>query len=105
MPKSRSSRIETLKTRIAALQGQLALLEAEEAAAQEAAPLPLEEREFKGWTLRLEPTRCGKPACKCAQGAFHGPYWYAYASRNGKTRKTYVGKDLEKWLETAAPPA
>lgn len=38
--------------------------------------------------------RCGKPPCRCASGATHGPYWYAYWSEDGKTRCRYVGKRL-----------
>ena len=45
-------------------------------------------------TYRLENIRCGKEGCRCAVGDLHGPYWYAYWSENGRTRKQYVGKKL-----------
>ncbi|HNP69494.1 MAG TPA: hypothetical protein PKK15_00210 [Kouleothrix sp.] len=50
------------------------------------------ERMVRGVTYRLEHVRCGKPQCRCAGGACHGPYWYAYWFTNGKTRKRYIGK-------------
>ena len=45
-------------------------------------------------TYQLERIRCGKPTCRCARGAGHGPYWYAYWSEGGKTRSKYIGKQL-----------
>jgi len=38
-----------------------------------------------------EYVRCGKKSCGSCP---HGPYWYAYWSEKGKTRKRYVGKEL-----------
>ena len=52
----------------------------------------VEEREGKNLSYRLEKVRCGKKGCKCADGAPHGPYWYAYWSEAGKTKSRYVGK-------------
>ncbi len=44
-------------------------------------------------TYRQEYVRCGKERCKrCADGAGHGPYWYAYWSEKGRTKKRYIGK-------------
>ncbi len=38
---------------------------------------------------------CGKPHCrKCREGTGHGPYWYAYQTLDGRTTRTYVGKQL-----------
>lgn len=38
---------------------------------------------------------CGKPHCrKCREGVGHGPYWYAYQTVNGRTIRTYIGKEL-----------
>lgn len=47
---------------------------------------------------QLERVRCGKVGCKCAgaQGALHGPYWYAYWRDDGKLRSRYVGKQLRE---------
>ena len=50
------------------------------------------ERMVRGVTYRLEHVLCGKPQCRCAAGACHGPYWYAYWFTNGKIRKRYIGK-------------
>ena len=37
---------------------------------------------------------CGKPGCrKCQQGIGHGPYWYSYQVVNGRTVRTYIGKN------------
>ena len=44
-------------------------------------------------TYRQEYVRCGKERCKkCADGPGHGPYWYAYWSKGGRTHKQYIGK-------------
>ena len=45
-----------------------------------------------GISYRRGGVRCGKANCKCAEGDLHGPYWYAYATRNGKRRSVYLGK-------------
>jgi predicted ATPase len=38
---------------------------------------------------------CGKPRCrKCQEGTGHGPYWYAYQVVDGRTVRTYIGKNL-----------
>lgn len=34
--------------------------------------------------------RCGKPACKCARGELHGPYYYHFARRGGQLVKRYL---------------
>lgn len=39
--------------------------------------------------FRCEWIKCGKAACRSCP---HGPYWYAYWSEGGKTKKRYVGK-------------
>lgn len=36
--------------------------------------------------------RCGKPACRCAQGDLHGPYPYLRVKRDGKWCHQYLGK-------------
>ena len=46
-------------------------------------------------TYHQQVSYCGKPRCrKCREGTGHGPYWYAYKTVDGKTTRTYVGKDL-----------
>lgn len=48
-------------------------------------------------TYRQQFTRCGKERCrKCREGAGHGPYWYAYWSKNGRTVSKYIGTHLPK---------
>ena len=39
-----------------------------------------------------EKVRCGKKRCKCAAGALHGPYWYAYQRKGGRMTSRYIGK-------------
>lgn len=39
-------------------------------------------------TYQLELVRCNKPGCH----RLHGPYWYAYWKRGGRTRKRYIGR-------------
>jgi hypothetical protein len=41
--------------------------------------------------------RCGKPGCKCAQGAGHGPKYYLSVSRSGSTpRMDYVPREYQQ---------
>ena len=39
--------------------------------------------------------KCGKPSCHCAKpgGELHGPYWYLYSKKGGKSTSKYVGKN------------
>ena len=46
----------------------------------------VERKKVGHLTYQLERIRCGKQNCKCAKGALHGPYWYAYWSEDGKTK-------------------
>ena len=51
-------------------------------------------------TYHQQVSYCGKPRCrKCREGTGHGPYWYAYRTINGRTVRTYVGKQLPAGLE------
>ncbi len=46
-------------------------------------------------TYHQQVSYCGKPRCRrCREGTGHGPYWYAYQTVNGRTVRTYVGKEL-----------
>lgn len=46
-------------------------------------------------TYHQQASYCGKPRCrKCREGTGHGPYWYAYQTINGRTTRTYIGKNL-----------
>jgi hypothetical protein len=44
------------------------------------------------WTYELRHIKCGKPECRCAEGAGHGPYWYGFRHRNGELESRYFGK-------------
>ncbi|MCU0552881.1 MAG: hypothetical protein MUC48_26420 [Leptolyngbya sp. Prado105] len=46
-------------------------------------------------TYQLEKIKCGKKGCKCASGALHGPYWYAYRWNGKKVVSEYIGKTLK----------
>jgi hypothetical protein len=52
----------------------------------------VERKRVGNITYQLERIRCGKPNCRCAKGALHGPYWYGYWSEGGKTKSMYIGK-------------
>ena len=46
-------------------------------------------------TYHQQVSYCGKPRCrKCREGTGHGPYWYAYQTIEGRTTRTYIGKQL-----------
>lgn len=44
----------------------------------------------------LQKVQCGDPTCHCMKkaGDFHGPYWYLFTKKEGKTRSKYIGKKL-----------
>ena len=66
-------------------------------------PQTSREHTADGKTYRQEHVKCGKPSCqKCSAGAGHGPYWYAYWSEGGRTRKQYIGKQKPVELEHPA---
>ena len=44
-------------------------------------------------SLHREWVQCGKPACRCARGARHGPYTYRRWYEHGKQHKVYVQRD------------
>jgi DNA-binding SARP family transcriptional activator len=45
-------------------------------------------------TYHQQVSYCGKPRCRrCREGVGHGPYWYAYRTVNGRTVRTYIGKE------------
>ena len=76
------------------------LLESLEAAQNQPIPVKtgaevIEERREGAITYRLQRVKCGKPSCKCVSGAGHGPYWYGFQWRNGRTVSQYIGKTLK----------
>ena len=63
-------------------------------------------------SLQPERRRCGKPACRCAVGELHGPYWRRYWRQDGVRRRQYVkAADAKRVREALAqwrrlhPPA
>ena len=48
-----------------------------------------------GGSYVLQKVRCDKPTCRCAKAGeeLHGPYWYLYWKKDGKTKSRYVGKE------------
>ena len=64
-------------------------------------PKPELMRKIRGSSvaLRLEEVRCGKAGCRSCP---HGPYWYAYWSKGGRTKSAYVGKETGRAVELAA---
>jgi hypothetical protein len=56
----------------------------------------VEVRKAKGgWCHVRQFVRCGKARCHCARGGKHGPYWYGFRKRDGKTVSCYIGKELK----------
>lgn len=60
-------------------------------------------------TYHQQVSYCGKARCrKCREGIGHGPYWYAYRTENGRTIRTYIGKnpppEAQMQQETTLPP-
>ena len=48
-------------------------------------------------SLQPEWKRCGRPGCRCASGALHGPYWSLRWREGGQQRRRYVRPaDLER---------
>jgi hypothetical protein len=52
------------------------------------------EPAWGGGSYVLQKVRCGKNTCHCAKagGELHGPYWYLYFKKDGRTRSKYIGK-------------
>lgn len=44
----------------------------------------------------LQKIKCGDPSCHCMKKPedYHGPYWYLFNKKNGKTKSKYIGKTL-----------
>src|SRR5947209_12723428 len=53
-------------------------------------------------TYHQQVSYCGKPRCRrCREGIGHGPYWYAYQTIDGRTVRTYVGKEPPAEVQAA----
>ena len=58
--------------------------------------LELAETLYKTPALVAHRVRCGKPGCRCAAGAGHGPYHFLVWREGGRQRRRYVRQaDLE----------
>jgi hypothetical protein len=72
-----------------------AQIEAQERAGKKGAEVLEVEPTRGGGSYVLQKVKCGKPTCRCAKpgGELHGPYWYLFTKKDGKTRSKYVGKN------------
>jgi septal ring factor EnvC (AmiA/AmiB activator) len=72
-----------------------AQIEAQERAEKRGAEIQEVEPARGGGSYVLQKVKCGKPSCRCARtgGELHGPYWYLFTKKDGKTRSKYVGKN------------
>ncbi len=52
--------------------------------------LELAKTLYKTPALVRHRVRCGKPACRCATGEGHGPYWFLHWRDGGVQRRRYV---------------
>lgn len=51
---------------------------------------------------QLERTRCGKSNCRrCREGPAHGPYWYSYQRRDGRSVRSYHGRTAPRQVVQA----
>lgn len=73
-----------------------AQLDAQEKAEKKGAEVLEVEPARSGGCYVLQKVKCGKASCHCAKpgGELHGPYWYLFTKKGGKTRSKYVGKNL-----------
>ena len=48
----------------------------------------------------LQRVGCGKASCHCVKPGreLHGPYWYLYIKKDGRTRSKYIGRASRKFL-------
>ena len=92
-------RLEALRERRARIDAEIeqleAQLDAQERAGQKGGEVLEVEPARGGGSYVLQKVKCGKPTCRCARagGELHGPYWYLYWKKDGKTKSRYVGKE------------
>ena len=55
-----------------------------------------EIRPGKEGSYVLQKIKCGDPSCHRMKKPedCHGPYWYLFTKKNGKTKSKYIGKNL-----------
>lgn len=98
MQASITSEIEALKDKRARIDARISELEnlllAEEVKDKDTVA-EIRQAKSRGGSYVLQYTKCGKPTCRCAKGGkLHGPYWYLYNKKDGKTTCKYIGKNL-----------
>ena len=92
-------RLEALRDQRAGIDAEIeqleAQIEAQERAEKKGAEVLEVEPARGGGSYVLQRVKCGKPSCRCARpdGEMHGPYWYLYWKKDGKTKSKYVGKN------------
>lgn len=93
-------RLEVLREQRARIDYAIELLEAqldaqERAEKKGAEVLEVEPAMPEGCYI-LQKVKCGKDSCHCAKpgGELHGPYWYLFTKKGGKTKSKYIGKNL-----------
>ncbi len=80
---------------IATLESQLEALEVQERTKYKGTEIIDVKLARGGGSYILQKVKCGKPSCHCAKlgGELHGPYWYLYSKKGGKSTSKYVGKN------------
>ena len=88
-------RLEALREQRAGIDAEIERLEAQEQAGKKGAEVLEVEPARGGGSYVLQKVKCGKPSCRCSRpgGDLHGPYWYLFTKKDGKTRSKYVGKN------------
>jgi len=98
-PEGLKKKLSSLRERRARIDAEIeeleAQLDAQERAGQNGAEVLEVESARGGGSYVLQKVRCGKSTCRCAKpgGELHGPYWYLYWKKDGKTKSRYVGKE------------
>ncbi len=80
---------------ISILESQLEALEIQERAKEKGTEIIEVKPARSGGSYVQQTVKCGKPSCHCAKpgGELHGPYWYLYSKKGGKSRSKYIGKN------------
>jgi len=80
---------------ISILESQLEDMEMQERAKENGTEIIEVKPAMAGGSYVLQKVKCGKPSCHCAKpgGELHGPYWYLYSKKGGKSTSKYVGKN------------
>lgn len=60
--------------------------------------LPAVESVLRG-SLQSQSRRCGKEACRCAEGELHGPYVYLSVRAGARSRLLYIPAEAAQAVE------